>query len=59
MLTQIKARRGHFQRVATGFYSAGHEIGKKNAGLWRPATYEEVLRGMKLEEPNFTYRHDF
>jgi hypothetical protein len=27
-------------------------MGKKNAGPWRPATYEEVLRGMNLEEPD-------
>ena len=32
------------------FNSDSLNLGKKNADRWRPATYEEVLRGMKLEE---------
>jgi hypothetical protein len=32
--------------------------GKKKAGLFDLRTYEEVLRGMNLEEPIIFYRHD-
>ncbi|VFU11805.1 hypothetical protein SCFA_1150004 [anaerobic digester metagenome] len=31
---------------------------KKKAGLFDLRTYEEVLRGMNLEEPYFFYRHN-
>ena len=34
------------------------ENGKKKAGLFDLRTYEEVLRGMNLEEPIIFYRHD-